>query len=180
MEKTSKYALILTRIDTYINNVDSKASIGLAFVSIIIGIFTSYFLPVIKCNLTSIFELNANIACTILKISLILSITIFMVFGIRSLIFLVKVIIPDTNISKYQKQVPIINSKLFFGTIARSNFEEFIKEEEETVFINDLQSQAYINSKICDRKFKNFGKAIDSLKKLAIPLIISIVISLFF
>ena len=49
---------------------------------------------------------------------------------------------------------------MFYGSISKYNYEEFnkkIKNQTKQSNINDILSQVYINSKICNKKFKNYN-----------------------
>jgi len=183
MEKNTRNTLMLSRIDSYINNVDSKASIGLAFISILIGSFITCFLPIInKITLIELFSVYNDLLISILKIILLSSVLLFLLFCIRSIFYLFLIITPDTNIESYKKDVSETNSRFFFYTIASKSFDDFLKldDNDEKVITNDLQSQIFISSKICNRKFINFDKALLSLKISVFLFICVILISIIY
>ena len=53
-----------------------------------------------------------------------------------------------------------MNSKIFFGSICKnstySQYKERMLNCNEDEYINDIISQIYLNSIICNRKFNNF------------------------
>lgn len=55
------------------------------------------------------------------------------------------------------------NSLLFFGTIANNNFDAFktrFDSVDKDTLLNDLLSQIYLNSCICEIKFKRYKKGL--------------------
>lgn len=79
--------------------------------------------------------------------------------------YLILSIFPTVCCDKYFKKNITLesNSLLFFSTIANNDFDTFKKRfdsvDQDTLF-NDLLSQIYLNSCICEIKFKRYKKGL--------------------
>lgn len=149
-----EYKFIYENINNWINNIDNKISILLAFSAVILGFIVtcnSLYCYVVKINI--IFELLMNliillliISCFICMLSLIGRIT--------------------TKIN--------FKSNIFFGSIAKYDRKEFFENTEKMSIDNyseDLKNQIYINSCICNKKVKLYNI---SLKLLMLAILISL------
>ena len=150
---------ILDRIIGFINNCDQKAGIMLATIGVMIAV---------GCTSDSFTELK-RIVDEIMKFKGCRDYAFFIwiIVSVSSLCFgLYKIILSltaciDPNILK-EKGISEIKSIIFFGDISnRNDFNDFKKDFTDTSveeYLNDLLSQIYINSHICDRKFENYNK----------------------
>lgn len=72
---------------------------------------------------------------------------------------------PKTIIADFQEERFLItkNSRLHFQSIAGKTFNEFLHDSQsqsEESYLNDLCSQIYCNSRICNDKFENYKKGL--------------------
>lgn len=143
-------------INQWINNSDSKASIILGLVGILLtivftnGSLTYYIMKIIK----EVF-LNINFS-DILYLLFFLSSIGICVYGLYALI---KVLIPTLKMKTNKTK-----SYMYFGSIAQysslKEYKEDLLEINEESFIDDLLNQVYQNSIICKKKYINFTKGI--------------------
>lgn len=159
----------LEMINQWINNLDSKSSIVLGLVGIIITIIftnTSFVDDIIR--IISRISKHMIFSDILYIIFFIISI-ILCLYGIWSLI---KVLVPTIRIKNVK-----IKSYLFFGSIAQySNYKEYkdkyLKANDDDI-IDDLLNQIYQNSIICNKKYINFT---NGLKYFLLGLLSSLVI----
>ncbi len=143
----------LENINSWINNSDTKASIVLGLNGVILSIiftndiFIFKYIDIFK----NVFK-NINFS-DILYISFTISAIAILIFGLYKLI---KVLMPTLKISLNSSK----SSHTYFGEIANfdscSEFIASLNELSEEDVIDDLLSQVYINSVICNNKFTNF------------------------
>ena len=151
MEKKEDLLDRLNRVLEWIRACDTKASILLAVIGLIMTIFSSeYFFTkykqIIKYNLNN-FDFSKFLFFFILIIFLLL-----FIFGIICLVLELN----PSLISKRNSNRDI-NSLYFFESIANKELAQFKQEILETSIDDDLEdisTQIYINSKICTRKYK--------------------------
>lgn len=143
----------LENINSWINNSDTKASIVLGLNGVILSIiFTN---DIFINKYTNIFKKvfkNINFS-DILYIGFTISSIAMLVFGLYKLI---KVLVPTLK-ATLNNSKPSHN---YFGGIASFNscleFKTSLNSLSEEDVIDELLSQVYINSIICNNKFKNF------------------------
>lgn len=167
MEENKKYSKedayqTLDFVNSWISNVDAKASFGLAFVAVLAG-FIFYnigetptpiqeFLEELKNCTFSILVLIRAVLVVVLYISCLVSIIMFFaaLFGrIKS----------PTGTSERL-------SLIFFGTIAQYSLNDYkckALDMDENAIEDDLLEQIYINSKICKQKFEYYNQGIYAL-----------------
>ncbi|MCH5242704.1 MAG: hypothetical protein J1F67_09840 [Muribaculaceae bacterium] len=160
------------QIIRWTENCDTKSSIILAFIGVILSIlFTSEFILntlteqihniiIYYCNKIGDFSLRS----TLMFVTLIS----FLILVFISCNFLIKSLKANINCSE--------DSLLFFGKIAQFTKEEYINKFRDTSEIDlklDKLSQIYICAKICMNKFFYYNKSITYLKA-------SIIIFIFF
>jgi len=140
-------------INSWINNSDTKASIVLGLIGIILTIIFSNSSLINKCvQLMNEFTKKIQFS-DILYIAFLLSAITLFLLGLYKLI---KVLIPTLKI-KHKAQT---KSFLYFGDIATYSgsfeFKEELKKAKENEIFDDILNQLYINSTICNNKFNNF------------------------
>lgn len=146
----------LEMVNSWIGNCDQKASFLLA----IQGVFASLMLSNdsitwFKTNIIDPFLLYWKTgdgsfdaeSCFIGMAVILSAVLIFvsmmcMVFSLRA----------KTNYSKEKCGGMVDHSTLFYGDVAKMTYQEFCKTEVN--ILNELRSQIYVNSQICDKKFK--------------------------
>lgn len=161
--------LRLDRVNGWINNCDQKASILLAFCGALIAVFltSDMFMlarrviikPAHECwfqDGQNVFSIRNTVLAIILGI-----ICWFLYKMITHLLLVLK---PKTIIDDFDEEESMIekDSLLHYQTINKLKFNEFLKCQEDTAerYINDLESQIYVNSKICTDKFDNLKLSI--------------------
>ena len=152
----------LDRVNGWINNCDQKAGILLAFCGAFVAVlltsdvigkgyyyliepFYSFWLDGVDAT----FSLKrTTLFCGILP-------TIY--YGWNMVYNLLLVLKPKTKIKEFNdNSSPITNnSKLHFQSIAKKSYREFQAEskvQSESAYLDDLCTQIYCNSRICDDK----------------------------
>ena len=143
---------ILDNVNFWINNSDTKASIILGFLGIFISIiFTN---NKILAKIINIFNnLFIDISFDDIIYLILFALSIFSLF--YGLYKLIKVLVPDLKLKDYSQKSPV-----YFGGIASyksfNEYKEDFKKLDDESFKEELLSQIYINSIICNNKFKNF------------------------
>ena len=158
MDNNSKYKFsiddardTLERIHTLINNCDTKTSIILGIIGVIGGICLSDSIVI-----TLYHYLINNLSTTKCKVFFIITCMIIagIVFGIYKLISVLYARVKNDS----------DRSHIFFGDIAKYSSENEYKKSllkiNEPDIINDYINQIYINSKICDTKYKRYNQGI--------------------
>lgn len=153
---------LISRLDRnldWIKSCDTKASIVIAGIGLLLTIFTSQqSLKGVGAILTAaVKELNfANL----LFLFMMLSSFLLIIYGCYNLI---RVLVP-----RLKKDVSRIsgtrgNSLYYFETIADLDFASFkhnMEQEDVDAELEDILSQIYINAKICSIKYKYYGNGI--------------------
>ena len=156
-EKIENAKYILDNIKEWINNVDIKISILIAFMGVVLGyILIDSNIDFIERIVTTINN-NSLSFSKIAKGLLVLLLYFNTIFSIIKLIYALK---GKINIKEFKESGVTLNSLVFYGSISKYNYEEFnkkIKNQTKQSNINDILSQVYINSKICNKKFKNYN-----------------------
>lgn len=147
---------ILDRTIGFVNNCDSKASVVLGVFGVLLTIlFSSESITELK---SIVKEAISAGTCSGVLYWVILSCTaVGFIFGIVKLL---QVLFPKTDCDELKQDGLELNSKIFFGGICKSSTYKKYKEKmmrcSEDEYLNDIISQIYLNSVICDKKFKNF------------------------
>jgi len=150
----------LERVSLWIGNCDTKASITIGTV----GIFFSILLSV---DYTSKFKLIIehminNIGFWPVVYLLITLFTIVLI--VMGSFFLFRVLVPSIETSLYKESEIKQESLGFFSTIAKinkySDFKRKIANESVDGLRNDLITQIYICSKICNKKYESYQKGL--------------------
>lgn len=156
--KTSKEDVYknLEIVNSWINNIDLKASFILAFLGILLGnILNVNNIEILK-NFISV-PINTMSLIEILKTIIVI---VLLISSIISTILLILTLLARIKISDIQK------SNYFFGDIANMDRREFLKNFErmnEKTVKNEILNQVYINSKICNCKSKLYNKSINCI-----------------
>lgn len=172
----------LDRVNMWIGNCDQKASFLLAMLGVVTTVIcTSDLARIIKDVLVSPFVaywrddiggFNLFRFC----------IALFMIAGLglmlASIIYALLSLMAKTGYEKEKQEGMAEKSRLHFGSIAKMTYAEYLQEEGYD-YDNDLNSQVYINSKICDDKFKKYKTSL-TLTFVAIPLLVIAFVLLLF
>lgn len=80
-------------------------------------------------------------------------------------VYIMLVLLSKTNCEEYSQDGLDLNSIIYFGNIADSekninylDYKKKVMQRTEDEMLNDIISQIYLNSKICNRKYKNYKK----------------------
>jgi len=157
----------LDRVNNWVNNCDQKSSILLAIEGVVLTILcTSDYISFIRQQLIfpiyNYYETGNGMFSIINTIQLFILAVMFILIFLS--VFYSLQVIKGTIDTKLFKQSELTEkSLLHFSSISNKSFNEFkkdiVNQSEETV-LNDLLSQIYINSSICDNKFKYHKKSV--------------------
>lgn len=154
---------VLERTDSWINSCDSKVSMLIGIVGVILTIFITTDSISKSCDFLK--ERITDVASEKAISSVIILILIagaLCLAGI-SLYHIFKVSIARINENKYKQENLKHDSNLFFGTVANRDYkdyhEDFINESADEQ-LRDIISQVYINSCIAKKKHHHYNKAI--------------------
>jgi hypothetical protein len=150
----------LNLVNSWISNCDSKSSYILTFFGVIITIiFTS---KVGEDMISSLAFTSAD-KITLESFNYFLQLLLFILFLISSLTtfyFTYSTLKARIDPEIYSQEDLVTSSNIFYGSICSKNFKDFnseIKTESEENYLNDINSQIFINSNIANLKFKNYN-----------------------
>lgn len=153
-----KLHLTLDRTIGFISNCDTKVSFWLSSLGVIFTILFTVKIPHFNFIVEKVSSLQSNIdGYFILGV---FAFCLSLCLTVRGIYFLTQVLIAKTECNGYP------NSKIFFGHIAKfSNYRDYFDKVQLTnleQYKEDLISQIYTNSQICNEKFKNYNKGAKS------------------
>lgn len=163
MEKIEKSLKKLEIINQWISNCDTKSSFIMTFLGVIITlILTSEVGAEMMKTLT--FHFTCNIDWITIKNFLSFNLTLFFFVSISFTFYnIYKTLIGRIDSKVYAEQNLNTDSNLFFGNIASKKFTDFENEtntESDAEYLNDINSQIFINSNIVTEKFKYYNKSL--------------------
>ncbi|MBU3188778.1 hypothetical protein K9O30_06335 [Clostridium bowmanii] len=168
----------LDRINLWIENSDTKTSIAIGAIGVVFAILLSKDYAVKFKNII-ISMINSKNFFSFLYLA-VLGISIYVIC--KGCHYLFKVLVPRTDMNLYKESGIKVDSSIFFSTIANTrsykDFKKIIGKSTKAVQRNDLISQIYICSKICDLKFKNYKRGITLVSVGFIIFVIVIIIGL--
>jgi hypothetical protein len=160
----------LERINFWINNCDTKISFALAFAGVIIAGFFSSSIITNKLEklIKEIFNIDSStkIMEIVLLILSLLVIVIFITCMITAITTLFIALKGSVDTSKFREPELTENSLIYFGSVANQPFQSFKHKAVTNTggqIYNDYLSQVYINSKVCEKKFKLLNRGIKYL-----------------
>lgn len=161
----------LDRVIGWINNCDQKASILLAFIGVAFPLlFSSDFATNTYKELISDFLYylqNGEGQFSLIRFLCFLF-TILSILGLGvSFWFLLSALSGRIDSSIYAEDGLRTESLIFFGSISKMKYIDFetnFSQQSKDTAINDLTSQLYINSRICQTKFAAYDNALCWLK----------------
>ncbi len=168
----------LELVNFWISNIDNKISFILTFVGVFIGFLISKGTPDIFKDISNI-AIKDIVTLNFGQVFSVLILVIMYLTAIACLILLLLALIGRVDNKCYKDHKLKTDSLLFFGSIANmsySNYKEKCERESKGQLINDINSQIYINSQICNYKFKLYNY---SIKLLIISFIILYICELF-
>lgn len=167
-EKMRQLETDLERVQNWIGNCDQKASILLATIGILFGIFFStdaVFNKIVKVpnELRQLWNSCECLQVFVYSVSLLIIFATLVLIGL-SIFYLLKTIKSTINASDYKDAVCNNNHKTFFGSISAIPYHTFLEERRHATNserIEELISQLYINSKICNSKFEKYNTGLN-------------------
>lgn len=155
------------QVSSWINNCDSKASILLALIGVVLSIaFTSDkilggILTLTK-DVVSLMKSNGtSCSCASLFILVILGIAVvFFIDSIRNLLSVLYARMDDSR----NAENPSISFYRSIGSKSYDEYKQLVEGIDDDAFIEDKLRQVHDCSKICTRKFSFYNDGIDSLK----------------
>lgn len=161
----------LDRVIGWINNCDQKASILLAFIGVAFPLLVSSdFATNTYKELISDFLhycKKGEGAFSFVRFFCFIFTTLS-VFGLgTSFVYLLNALLGRVSSLEYKESGLITKSFIFFGSLSKMTYSECNKgfrSQTKSNEIDDLISQLYINSKICQTKFDAYNKALCYLK----------------
>ena len=148
---------LLTIINTWIGNFDSKSSFGLALVGILVGFTFTDSIPSAFIRIAEASKLADLNACEVVGAVMVV---LLYLSSLSSLIYLMLVITART------KNPNTSQSKFFFGSISNFDLQEYkekVSVMTEKDMLSDLEEQIHTNSKICTLKAKYYKKGTQAL-----------------
>lgn len=160
MEKKNDYLedlpSILDRIIVWTDNCDSKTSIILGGIGVIAGIFlaSDYVSKIIE--IIRFVTSHVNFWAVIYLVLFYGSIAVLL----AGCLFLIRVLISVTDTKSYKDRGVKEESLVFFSSIAKnktlSAYKKKVQKTDNAQFEEDIISQIYVCSIICDAKFRNY------------------------
>ena len=179
----------LEHVNRWIENCDQKVYILLAFIGACITVFvsSSLFLKARNVLVQPFYAYieNNDAYCFSLR-NFLLFIGLFPIcyYSCRMISYFLKVLTPKTITSEFLKENPTLegHSLLHFQTISKMKFEAFesdVMKDIEERYKHDLCSQIFINSAICDAKFKNFKNGLNALRNVIVGIALEAIVAFF-
>lgn len=163
MENIEKATKKLDSINQWISNCDTKSSFVLTFFGVVLTIiFTS---KVGEEMISSFSFQNADEVNqkTVTNFVLLLISLFFIIGSLITFYYIYLTLKGRINDKVYEQNALNTNSNIFFRSIASKTFENFEKEsnsEGKSEYLNDLNSQVFINANIVTLKFKHYNKSL--------------------
>lgn len=166
----------LERVNFWITNVDTKVSYLLALQGIIITlVFTSGIRDTFINTMSYVFSFTNINWLSIVRFIEGLSLYIAFFLLLISLFNIYKTLKARLSSEVFDESGLKTNSLMFFETIAKRKYVDFVNDQKnlsEEEINNQIDSQIFINSKICQTKFKHYNIALKYCCLSLIPLFI--------
>ncbi|GIX59953.1 MULTISPECIES: hypothetical protein [Bacillus cereus group] len=168
-QKQEKASGILEKANFWISNVDAKVSFIVSFTGVFLGfIFASDSITKSVQNyLKTISEMSFNDLKMILSLVATILFVISIYFIAKAVYQLMKALKGRIDPELYKQSGLETKSSIFWGTIALKDYATFKNtfDQSEEQQLNDIQSQAYINSLITKEKFENYNDGLRNLQR---------------
>ena len=155
------------QVSSWINNCDSKASILLAFLGVILSIvFTSDFhlngIEGLAKDVVSLIKREGNsCACASFFILVVLGLSIgFFADSIRNLLLVLYARLDDSR----DRENPSISFYRSIGAKSYDDYKNLVETISDDNFVEDKLRQVYDCSKICTNKFNFYNEGVKSMK----------------
>lgn len=168
-ERYDKFERILERTISFANFCDTKASIIMTMLGVIITVLSTVFVR----DVMSIIEQHELIKSDLLLYFMFAGLSIL--FILSSMIMLIIVLFARTKNKE--------ESLIFFEKISKKELDDYaneMKRVSDEELTEDLIKQIYANSKICNKKFKFFNIALILCIIGILCIVTDIIIRLFF
>lgn len=184
-EQTTQFEFswnLLERTDSWISSCDSKLSILMGMLGVIVTILITSdsitaFCEFVKARVDSVYNQRDTSGLVFL-----IAIVMAFVFTVISMYHVINASIARINEEKYKQENLKTNSNLYFGTISKRQFKEYYKDfskEDNEEQLRDIMSQVYINSCIANKKHIEYDKALSWFLLTLVYILILIVIANF-
>jgi hypothetical protein len=151
----------LERVNFWVSNCDGKVSFLLVIQGVVLSIiFTSSYSTVFLETLSRQFSFDNLTTKTFLNFIEGSFLLLFFLCIFLSFYNIYNVLSARLDPAIFKQKGLEVNSHLFFNTIAQKEFAKFKSDNEtitEDALLNDIDSQVYINSKICSLKFYHYN-----------------------
>ena len=163
-EKNDYYTEVHNQIIGWTNNCDTKASIVLAFVGVLVSIAfaNDYILDTISVQVENIIKFWSEDIGEFSVISMIMFISLGAVLAFMGVCFYYAINTLTANINCTDDSI------IFFGKIAKLSKETYVDKVTKITddeYQQDRLSQIYNCATICNAKFKYYNKSIGALLK---------------
>ncbi len=170
----------LERVNNWVINADTKVSYLLAIQGIVLTlVFTSNINTSLIETISYRFDFKDITWLSFMRFIEGCSFYCFLFFAMFSLANIYKTLRARLDPVVFKESGLITNSLLFFDTIANKPFLDFKSEQEsltEQELMSHIDSQIFINSKICQKKFKHYNLALKYCCIALIPTIVYVLI----
>lgn len=151
----------LDRINEWIKNCDSKASIMIAVIGLFFTLLLNDSILTLAQHIITFVFSNTHIFKIIYGIAII----IFLLCLILGLTFLFFTLNPILNLDLKKENLDSSNSVYYFGSIANMSFSEYSRLSSQAsknpeIQIESLKQQIFINSHIATKKYQSFKKGL--------------------
>jgi len=163
MEKIENSTKKLELINQWISNCDTKSSFILTFYGVVLTIIFTSTIGGEMINSFSFRKSNEFNLENIINFILLLNTIAFFITSTVTLYNIYSTLKGRIDATVYNQNGLKTESNIFFGSIASKTFENFENElnsENETSYLNDLNSQIFINANIVNEKFKYYNKSL--------------------
>lgn len=181
-EKIENSKMIKEKIDTWISNCDSKVSFVLTFLGVVVTIIFTSDVGKKMFQTLSFSDEKIHYGNSFLQFLEFVLFILFLVFAVRSFYFSYHTLVARIDPKTYNENGLITDSNLFFTSISKKDFQTYktnLENLTDEKFLQDLNSQIYINSKIAKEKFQNYNKSLKNTMYLFICFILFLLISSF-
>lgn len=163
MENIDKSTKKLELINQWISNCDTKSSFILTFYGVVLTIiFTSN----IGGEMISTFSFSKTkeVNCeSFINFILLLTTIAFFITSIVTFYQIYSTLKGRIDANFYKQNGLKTDSNIFFGSIASKTYDNFENEsnnQDELTYLNDMNSQVFINANIASEKFKHYNKSV--------------------
>lgn len=144
------------RCIAWIENCDTKASITLGGLGVILSILLAS--DYVK-KISEVFQYMLDNIGFLAGLHLCLT-TLSLLAVVVGILFLLRVLIPKIDTKEFEDKEIVGDSLIFFSTIAKNKsfatYKAKIEDCSEGGLLDDMLSQIYICSLICEMKFRNY------------------------